>query len=85
MNQTGDWYATTAPENKYQYNGIVLDEATGLYDYGKRYYDPAIARWGQVDPKADKYSEWSPYNSVLINPVGNTNLPCNTFRFSVKQ
>ncbi|NRA50358.1 MAG: hypothetical protein HRU12_14600, partial [Phaeodactylibacter sp.] len=22
-----------------------MDEATGLYDYGARYYDPAIARW----------------------------------------
>lgn len=46
-----------------------MDEATGLYDYGARYYDPAVARWGQVDPLADQYAPYSPYNYVLGNPI----------------
>jgi len=46
-----------------------LDEATGLYDYGTRYYDPAIGRWGQVDPLTEKYVSGSPYNYVLNNPI----------------
>ncbi|MEL6837580.1 MAG: RHS repeat-associated core domain-containing protein, partial [Bacteroidota bacterium] len=57
------------PENAYRYNGKELDEATGLYDYGARYYDPAIARWGQVDPLAEQYAPYSPYNYVLGNPI----------------
>ncbi|MEL6660901.1 MAG: RHS repeat-associated core domain-containing protein [Bacteroidota bacterium] len=58
-----------APDNAYRYNGKELDEATGLYDYGARFYDPAIARWGQVDPLAEKYAPYSPYNYVLGNPI----------------
>lgn len=58
-----------APNNAYRYNGKELDEATGWYDYGARYYDPAIARWGQVDPLAEHYAAYSPYNYVLGNPI----------------
>ena len=70
MNQIGDWYATTAPENKYQYNGKELNEELGLNwnDYGARYYDPAIARWGQIDPLAEEYYPISTYAYVANNP-----------------
>jgi RHS repeat-associated protein len=57
------------PDNAYRYNGKELDEATGLYDYGARYYDPAVARWGQVDPLAEVMPEWSPYNYTYGNPI----------------
>lgn len=43
----------------------------GLYDYGARWYDPATARWGQVDPLADQFTNWSPYNYVEGNPILN--------------
>ena len=69
LTHTGAWFATVAPEDQYRYNGKELDEATGLYDYGARYYDPAIARWGQVDPLAEQYASYSPYNYVLGNPI----------------
>jgi RHS repeat-associated protein len=46
------------------------DLETGLDYFGARYYMPALARWGSVDPLAEKHLEWSPYNYVLNNPLG---------------
>jgi RHS repeat-associated protein len=50
------------------------------YYFGARYYDPAIGRWLEhsgspdlsglsVDPLADDYPAWSPYNYVKNNPL----------------
>ncbi|MCK9560193.1 MAG: RHS repeat-associated core domain-containing protein [Candidatus Marinimicrobia bacterium] len=44
-------------------------DVTGLYYFGKRYYDPAIGRWLSVDPIADKYPSLSPYNYCANNPL----------------
>ncbi|TXF91717.1 RHS repeat-associated core domain-containing protein [Neolewinella aurantiaca] len=44
-------------------------EDIGLYDYGARYYDPAVARWTSIDPLASSYAPYSPYNYVLGNPI----------------
>ena len=54
---------------RYLFNGKELDEETGLYYYGARYYDPMESRWLSVDPMAEKYAGWSPYNYTLNNPV----------------
>ena len=53
----------------YRYNGKELNEELGLYDYGARWYDPAVARWMSIDPLADSYSPFSPYNYTLNNPI----------------
>lgn len=56
-------------DNPYKFNGKELDEETGLYYYGARYYNPRVSMWLSVDPLAEKYPGWSPYNYTLNNPV----------------
>src|SRR5690606_38398714 len=60
-----------APKNQYRYNGKEQVNKLGLgwYAYGFRYYDPAIGRFPSVDPLADSYAPFSPYNYCLNNPV----------------
>ena len=53
----------------YKFNAKELDEETGNYYYGARYYDPKWSVWLSVDPMAEKYPGWSPYNYTLNNPV----------------
>ena len=55
----------------YKYNGKELDMMNGLnqYDYGARYYDPAIARFATMDPLAEKHPNISPYVYCANNPV----------------
>lgn len=53
----------------YLFNGKELDRVTGLYYYGARYYDPVVSMWASVDPMAEKYAGWSPYNYTSLNPV----------------
>lgn len=53
----------------YLFNGKELDEETGLYYYGARYYDPRASIWESVDPSAGKYPQWSPYAVMGNNPV----------------
>jgi len=54
------------PEN-YGYTGKELDDETGLYYYGARYYDPQIGRFTQIDPLVLGESG-KPLADVLSNP-----------------
>jgi RHS repeat-associated protein len=62
-------------ENKYLFNGKELqDELLGSvnldwYDYGARYYDPALGRWHTQDPLAPFAPGISPYCYAYDNPI----------------
>ncbi|TDS56948.1 RHS repeat domain-containing protein [Myroides indicus] len=59
-------------ENVYKFNGKELDESTGYYYYGARYYDPAISIFLSVDPLAEQFPAWNPYNYTMQNPINLT-------------
>ncbi|RKR80587.1 RHS repeat-associated protein [Mucilaginibacter gracilis] len=73
----------TSSRTDYQYNGKELQENLNILDYGKRFYDPVIARWHVQDPEAEKYYKWSPYNYVLNNPIRNIDPRGDTVRITI--
>ncbi len=56
-------------DNPYKFNGKELDQETGLYYYGARYYDPKMSMWLSVDPLAGEYPSLSPFAYTYGNPV----------------
>lgn len=61
----------TKTDYQYKYNGKEWQDELGLgwYDYGARNYDPALGRWMNVDPLAEKYQSISSYAYVANNPI----------------
>ncbi len=53
----------------YKFNAKELDQETGNYCYGARYYNPKFSIWLGVDPLAEQMPEWSSYNYTFSNPV----------------
>ena len=56
----------------FKFNGKELDEETGFYYYGARYYDPKVSVWMSTDPLAEKFPNFNPYNYVMQNPINLT-------------
>src|SRR5690554_3737367 len=53
----------------FKFNGKEYDAETGNYYYGARYLNPKWSMWLGVDPLAEKFPDWNPYNYTLQNPI----------------
>ncbi len=51
----------------FKFNGKELDEETGNYYYGARYYNPKWSNWLSVDPLAEQTMD--PYGYCYNNPI----------------
>ena len=60
---------SSTEEMPYKFNGKELDEETGLYYYGARYYDPRVSLWMNIDPMYEKFPNFSSYIYCINNPV----------------
>uniref|UniRef100_UPI00068841ED RHS repeat domain-containing protein n=1 Tax=Riemerella columbina TaxID=103810 RepID=UPI00068841ED len=65
---------TTEVNMPYLFNGKELDQETGLYYYGARYYDPRVSIFLNVDPLVEKTMQPYAYTNnnpiMLIDPTG---------------
>lgn len=68
-NQSANNPTNAGYNNAYKFNGKELDDATGMYYYGARYYDPRISIFVSVDPLAEQFAGWTPYHYVHQNPI----------------
>ncbi len=70
--------SSTKLNTPFLFNGKELDEETGLYYYGARYYDPQLSLWLSVDPLSnydplnnENYLDGE-HNSGVYNPFNNS-------------
>jgi len=71
-------------DNYYLYNGKEFQDDLGLdwYDYGARFYDPAVCRWFVMDRFTEKFHTNTPYNYALNNSIINVDINGDTtYRF----
>jgi RHS repeat-associated protein len=74
--------------NKYRYNGKELqDDAIGngqldWYDYGARFYDPALGRFHTQDRFSEKYYSLSNYQYAANNPILNIDVNGDSIRIN---
>lgn len=64
-----EYNSGTGTVQRYIFTEKERDTETGYDYFGARFYDSDLVRWLTVDPLADKYPGWSPYNYTLNNPL----------------
>jgi RHS repeat-associated protein len=57
--------ASPVKGQRFLFTGKELDEETGLYYFGARYYDPVRVRWASPDPILHAYLDGAPSGGVL--------------------
>lgn len=62
-------YSFQKRHTRYMTTHHERDSATRLDYRGARFSDPLVGGFLSVDPLADKFAGWSPYNYVMGNPV----------------
>jgi RHS repeat-associated protein len=68
--QSSSSWTREGNDNNFLYNGgAEQNSTTGLYDLAYRNFDPALGRFHQVDPLADRYGSVTPYNYANGNPA----------------
>jgi RHS repeat-associated protein len=60
---------STTFANPYVYTGHERMGELGVYDAKARVYDPIVPRFWQIDPLAEKFYAWSPYNYTFDSPI----------------
>lgn len=58
--------ATNTERTPYLFTGKELDQETGLYYFGARYYDPRTSVWQSADPIIGRYLDGSPAGGVFM-------------------
>lgn len=71
LTQDGPWKYHPNDNVDYKFNQLERNEALGLnWDLAVlRSYDATVGRWTQVDPKAEKYYNMTPYTGMGNNPI----------------
>ena len=59
-------FGSSGFDTPYLFNGKELDEETGLYYYGARYYDPKMSVWYSTDRDQEKYPHVSSFCYTLL-------------------
>jgi RHS repeat-associated protein len=60
---------STSFSSRYSFSAKEKDMETDYSYFGARYYDSDLSVWLSVDPLADKYPSFSPFNYCENNPV----------------
>jgi RHS repeat-associated protein len=61
--------ATGTAYNPYRFTGTYLDDVTGLYMMGARYYQPSTGRFTQLDPLPESILDINRYAYAGCNPT----------------
>ncbi len=62
---------TAGVKTRETFTGQELDEESGTYYFGARYYDPLVGVWATIDPMEQ---DWNPYSYAGGNPVSRVDI-----------
>jgi len=72
-----------SPKNENLFNKKELQEETGQYDFGARFYDPVVTRFNAIDAYAEQYVSLNPYQYGALNPVKNVDINGDSIKVKI--